>query len=202
MFEHAAGGQHHRILVVGYLIGRNDLGRHDLAAAAFSRETGGENDLVARLVRTIHGIGHRTLTHQPLPGNVLERRHQLRHLRENLARTCVIPGQPHPLAYLLDDPEILPCIAGWLDHLPRQLHAAISVGEGAGFFRERRGWQNNVSVERGLGDEQILHYKMVQHGQRLARMLQVGVRHRRVFALDIHAVNGSGMDGIHDLDDG
>src|SRR6202167_6672548 len=33
-------------------------------------------------------------------------------------------------------------------------------------------------------------------------MLQVGVRHRRVFALDVHTVNLAGMDRVHDLDDG
>ena len=43
-------------------------------------------------------------------------------------------------------------------------------------------------MERGLGDEQILHHEMVELGQRLARVLQIGIRHRGVFALDIHAV--------------
>ena len=57
-------------------------------------------------------------------------------------------------------------------------------------------------MERGLGDEQILHHQMVELGQRLARMLQIGIRHRRVLAFDVHAVNFAGMDRVHDLDDG
>ena len=57
-------------------------------------------------------------------------------------------------------------------------------------------------MERGLGDEQILHHQMVELGQRLARMLQIGVRHRGVFALDIHAGDFAGMDRVHDLDHG
>ena len=82
-------------------------------------------------------IGHRALAHQPLPGDVLQRRHQLRHLGEDLARAGIIPRQAHALADLLDDPEILPRIAGRLDHLARQLHAAVGVGEGAGLSPRR-----------------------------------------------------------------
>ena len=57
-------------------------------------------------------------------------------------------------------------------------------------------------MERGLGDEQILHHEMIELGQRLARVLQIGVRHRRIFALDIHARDLAGMDRVHDLDHG
>jgi hypothetical protein len=57
-------------------------------------------------------------------------------------------------------------------------------------------------MERSLRDEQILHHQMVELGQRLARMLQIGIRHRRILAFDVHAVNLARMDRIHDLDDG
>ena len=57
-------------------------------------------------------------------------------------------------------------------------------------------------MERGLGDEQILHDEMFELGERLARVVEVGVRHRRVLALDVHAANLPGMDRVHDLDDG
>ncbi len=57
-------------------------------------------------------------------------------------------------------------------------------------------------MEGGLGDEEVLHHEVIEHGQRLARMLQIGVRHRGVFALDIHAVDLAGMDRVHDLDHG
>jgi len=42
-------------------------------------------------------------------------------------------------------------------------------------------------MERGLGDEQILHHQMLKLCQRLARVLQIRVRHRGILALDIHA---------------
>ena len=70
------------------------------------------------------------------------------------------------------------------------------------FLREGRGRQDDVGMERGLGDEQVLHHEMVELGQRLARVLQVGIGHRRVFALDIHARDLAGMDRVHDLDHG
>ena len=43
---------------------------------------------------------------------------------------------------------------------------------------------------------------MIQLGQRVSRMLQIGIRHRRIFTLDVHAVDFTGMDRIHDLNDG
>ena len=154
------------------------------------------------LFGVVDRIGHRALAHQPVPGDVLQRRHHLRHLGEDIGRAVVIPRQAHALADLLDDPEILPRIAGRLDHLARELHAAVGVGEGAALLGKRRGRQDHVGVERGLGDEEILHHQMVEHGQRPARMLQIGVRHRGVFALDIHAGDFAGMDRVHDLDHG
>ena len=176
--------------------------RHDLAAAAFGRETRGEDDLVAGLMGIVDRIGHRALAHQPLPGDVVQRRHHLRHLGEDVGRSAVIPGQPHPLGDLLNDPEVLPGIAGRLDHLARQLHAAVGVGEGAGFLRKRRGRQDHVGVERGFSDEQILHHQMLELCERLARVLQIGIGHRGILALDIHAGDLSGMDRVHDLDHG
>ena len=57
-------------------------------------------------------------------------------------------------------------------------------------------------MKRRLGDEQILHHEVLELGQRLADVLQVGVRHRRVLALDIHADDFAGVDRVHDLDHG
>jgi hypothetical protein len=123
------------------------------------------------LVGIVGRIGHRALAHQAIPADVVQGRHQLCHFGVDIARTRIVPGQPHPLADLLDDPEILTRIAGRLDHLARQLHAAIGIGEGAGLFRKGRGRQDDVGVERGLGDEQILHHEMVELCQRLAGVL-------------------------------
>ncbi len=57
-------------------------------------------------------------------------------------------------------------------------------------------------MERGLGDEEILHDEMIEHGERLARMLEIGIGHRGILALDIHARDLAGMDRVHDLDHG
>ncbi len=178
------------------------MGRHDLAATAFGGETGGEDDFVAGFVRIVHRIGDGAFAHQPFPGNVLQRRHHLRHLGEHVGGAIVAPVEPHALADLLDDPEILPRIARRLDHLARELHPAIGVGEGAILLGKRRSRQDDVGVERGFGDEQVLNDQMIEHGQRLARMLQIGIRHRGIFALDVHAVDLARMDRIHDLDHG
>ena len=56
---------------------------------------------------------------------------------------------------------------GGLITCARQLHAAVGVGEGAGLLREGRGRQDDVGVERGLGEEQVLHDQMIELGQRL-----------------------------------
>ena len=57
-------------------------------------------------------------------------------------------------------------------------------------------------MKRGLGDEQVLHHQMLEFCQRLARVLQIGVRHRGILALDIHAGDLAGMDRVDDLDHG
>ena len=43
---------------------------------------------------------------------------------------------------------------------------------------------------------------MFELGQRLARMLHIGVGHRRVLAHDVHALDLVAMHRVHDLDDG
>ena len=43
---------------------------------------------------------------------------------------------------------------------------------------------------------------MFELGQRLARVVHVGVRHRRVFAHDVHALDLVAMHRVHNLDDG
>ena len=43
---------------------------------------------------------------------------------------------------------------------------------------------------------------MLEMGERLARVIEVGVGHRRILAHDVHALDHVGMDRVHDLDDG
>ncbi len=43
---------------------------------------------------------------------------------------------------------------------------------------------------------------MLEMRQRLARVIEVGIGHRRIFAHDVHALDHVGVDRVHDLDDG
>ena len=60
----------------------------------------------------------------------------------------------------------------------------------------------DVGIDGGLGEEEVLHHEMLEVRERLARVVEIGVRHRRVFALDVHALDLVGVDRVHDLDDG
>ena len=167
--------QHQRIGLVGQLVGRHEVGRHDLGPARLGRERVAENDLIAGLVRGVARIGDRVLPHQPLPGDVGERRHHLRHLAEHIRHVLVGPLQADALGDLLDQRPIQPRLARGADHGTADLHLPVGVGEGAPLLGVRRGWQDHVGVPGRLGEEQILHHQMLELGQRLARMLHVGI---------------------------
>src|SRR5262249_8183443 len=53
------------------------------------------------------------------------------------------------------------------------------VGDGAVLLGPGRGRQDHVGVGGGLGEEDVLHHEMLEMGERLARVVEVGVRHRR-----------------------
>ncbi len=91
---------------------------------------------------------------------------------------------------------------GAVQRLAAQLHHAIGVGHRAGFLGPCGRRQNNVGVIAGFGQEDFLHHEMIELGQRLARVMRVGVRHRRVFAHDVHAADLAGVHRVHDLDHG
>ena len=55
-------------------------------------------------------------------------------------------------------------------------------------------------MEGGLGKEDVLHHEMLEMRERLARMVEIGVRHRRILAQDVHALDHVGMHRLHDLD--
>ena len=71
VLELPAGGQDHRVFVVGHLGRRHDRRRDQLAAAGGGREAVAEDDLVAGLVLGVAGIGHRALALEPLPGDAV-----------------------------------------------------------------------------------------------------------------------------------
>ena len=133
---------------------------------------------------------------------MVERGHAELHLGEDLARMGVVPIEPKSLRKILNDPDILARLARQRQRLAPHLDLAIGVADGAVFFRPGRGRQHDVGIARGLGQEQILHHEMLELRQRLAGMLHVGIRHRRVLAHDVHAADHIGVHGIHDLDHG
>jgi len=82
------------------------------------------------------------------------------------------------------------------------LHLPVGVGDGAVLLRPGRGRQYDIGVFRGLGQEDVLDDEVFELGERLARMLDIGVRHRRVLAHDVHAPDLVAVHRVHDLDDG
>ena len=114
----------------------------------------------------------------------------------------VAPIETQAPTHVDDDREILPRVAGRLQRLPSELHQAVGVGERAGLFREGGRRQDHVGQVRGLGEKDVLHDEHLELGERLPRVLDVRIRHRRVLAHDVHAANLAGVHGIHDLDHG
>ena len=91
-------------------------------------------------------------------------------------------------------------LARRIEGLAAHLHQPVGVGEGAGLFGEGGGRQDHVGEVGGLGQEDVLHHQVIQRGQRFARMVGVGVGHRRVLAHDVHAAHLAGLDRVHHLD--
>ena len=145
-------------------------------------------------------VGHRVLALQPLPGDAGDVGHRVAHLVEHLGRLARCPVEAEPARDLLDDPQVLACVAGRVDRLAAQLDQPVGVGEGAGLLRERAGRQDDVGEVGGLGEEDVLHHEVLERRERFARMVRVGVRHRRVLAHHVHAADLALLDRMHDLD--
>jgi hypothetical protein len=64
------------------------------------------------------------------------------------------------------------------------------------------GRQDDVGKHRRLGQEDVLHHEVIELGQRIAGVVGIRVRHRRVLAHDVHALDLAVVHGIHDLHDG
>ena len=105
-------------------------------------------------------------------------------------------------AELDEQPEVFLRVAGRLDRLASELHHAIGVGDGADLLGPRGGGQHDVGEIRRLGEEDVLHDQVIERGQRFARVIDVGIRHRRVLAHDVHPADLVLLRGVHDLDDG
>ena len=113
-----------------------------------------------------------------------------------------MPVEAEAARDLLDDPPVGAGVAGQGHGGAAHLHLAVGVGDGAVLLGPGRGRQDDVGELRGLGDEEVLHDQVLELGERAAGVLEVGVGHRGVFALDVHAADGAVVDGMHDLDHG
>ena len=70
------------------------------------------------------------------------------------------------------------------------------INEVAGFAERDTDHQHDEQIDRAVETAE-------RHiGQRLPRVLQIGIRHRGILALDIHAGDLAGMDRVDDLDHG
>ena len=144
VFELAAGDQHHRVLGVGALVGRDDIGRYEARAARLAREGLGEHHRLARVALLHARIGHRMLALQALPRDAADARHRVAHLVEHFRHVAVLPVEAKLLRHLLDDPQVLLGVARRVDGLAADLHQAVGVGEAAGLFREGGSRQDHV----------------------------------------------------------
>ena len=57
------------------------------------------------------------------------------------------------------------------------------------FSGQAEAGQHHVGEVGGLGEEDVLHDQAVERRERLARVVHVGVGHRRVLAHDVHAAD-------------
>ena len=187
------------VRTIGYSASGSSSGPHDAAGTSLPRPVGvgnavAEDDVVARLVGRRGGIGDGALALSRSQVMFAKRRHHARHLGEDVARMGVVPVEPHAAGELLDDPPVLPRLARRRQRLAAELHVAVGVGEGAGLLGPGRGRQDHVGVVGRLGQEDVLDHQMLELGQRLARVMRVGVGHRRVLAHDVHAPDLAGVD--------
>ena len=199
MLELPAGGQDHRIVGVRLLAGRLRRRRHQLAAAVGGREPLAEHDLLARRIGRRAGIGHGAFPFQPLPRDIVERRHGPRHLGVDIGRALVGPVEAHSPGDFPDDPDVVPRLAGQGERLPAHLDLPVGVGDRAGLLRPGRGRQYDIGMPGRLGQEQVLHHQMIEFGEGGAGVGGVRVGHRRILAHDVHAVDFAGEDRVDDF---
>ncbi len=151
MLQLAPGGQHKRILLIRLLIGGNNLCRHELARAVCRWETIAEHDVLARLIRAKARIGHGAFHHQPVPGDVVQRRHGVLHFGKNVGGAFICPIQTNAVRQFLGDPPVRLGLARRVNRLAAHLHRAVGVRHRAVLFRPGCGRQNDVGKHGGFG---------------------------------------------------
>ncbi len=113
-----------------------------------------------------------------------------------------MPVETQAPRHFLDDPPVLACVTGQRQHRLRELNETVGVGEAAGLLVEAGCRQYDVGQHRGLGQEDVLHHEVLQLRQPCPRVVEIGVGHRRVLALDVHGADAALAGSVHDLDHG
>ena len=198
MLQLATSGQNHRKIGRRQIIRRDHLCRCELRPPFRAREGIAKHNALARILWRQRRVCHGCLF-QPFPRDVVEAAHVYRHFGKDFTWMCVSPRQPAALGQLNLDPPVFHRFTGRRYGLAQHLHSAIGVRHRPALFIKGGGRKDHISIVRGFSDEDVLHHKVIQLRQRIARMLHIRVRHRWVFAQDIHRLDLVLMNRVHDL---
>ncbi len=203
VLEQPAGGQHHRVFVIGLLGGRHDRGGDQPAAPGGGREPVAEDDVVPGLGLGVAGIGHRALALEPLPGDARSATASPASSRRRRRADACSSSRGRCGAAI-----------SWMIH--QSCRASPGSGSAARPICTRRSVLVKVPSFSGkaeAGNTTSAYYavsvRKMSCTTRCSSLasasracVDVGIRHRRVLAHDVHAVDLAGMDRVHDLDDG
>ena len=139
---------------------------------------------------SVHGHWMLPSAIELLVGERAEGRRQPRDLVHDLGRVPVV----HRVAQRVrqedgDFPVLEP--GARLHHLADARDPALGVGERAVLLEERRSGQEHVRVLRRLVQEQILHDDALHRLEGGGDVMRVGIRLRRILALDVHALEAA-----------
>ena len=203
VLELAPGNENKWIVGVGLFIRRDDVSRDKFCAACRGREINRKHDRLARIVVARTRVSNRRFTLQSLPGNTRHRVHCHTHLVVDrfyaALGTGVIPLHAQALGERLDNPQILSGIPGQIKRATSELHHAIGVGDGTHFLGPRGCGQNNIGQISRFCEEDILHHQHFQFRQTSTCVIGIRIRHGRVFAHHIHALDFAIVGGVHDF---
>src|SRR6266545_721206 len=122
VLELSAGEKHRRIVRIGTLRGRDEIGRHEPAAAIRGWETLDKHDRVAGVAFLEAGIRYGRLSFEAFPCDAGDGIHAGPHFGEYVTRVRVLPVQSHALCQFSEKPEVLFGLAWRLDRLASKLH--------------------------------------------------------------------------------
>ena len=103
------------------------------------------------------------------------------------ARIGVGPVEPDASSDLLNDPPVEPRIAGQRQCRPAHLHLAVGVGTVPSFSGQAEAGSTTSAYFAVSVRKMSCTTRCSSLGERLACMLDIGVRHRRVLTHDVQS---------------